>query len=68
MPEQCVALIDEIVECRKAQGMTQVDLGRACGLTQSVIARFESKKSVPQLDTLIRILNALGLSLSLTRN
>ena len=68
MSEQCIALIDEIVAHRKTHGMTQADLGRACGLTQSVIARFESKKSVPQLDTLIRILDALGLSLSLTKN
>ena len=65
MPEQCSALIDELVERRKAKGWTQQDLARACGLTQSVIGRIESKRSVPTLVTLQKIVSALGASLSL---
>lgn len=54
MPEQCARLIDELIELRKARGWTQQDLAKACGLTQSVVARIESKKSVPTLVTLQR--------------
>ena len=64
MPEQCAALIDELVELRKARGWTQQELARACGLTQSVIGRLESKRSVPTLVTLQKIVSALGASLS----
>ena len=56
MPEQCARLIDELIELRKAKGWTQQELARACGLTQSVIGRIESKKSVPTLVTLQRSL------------
>lgn len=63
MPEQCATLIDELVELRKAKGWSQKDLSAACGLTQSVIARIESKKSVPTISTLYKIVSALGASL-----
>lgn len=36
------------IEQRKAKGMTQKELAQATSLTQSVIARMESKKAVPQ--------------------
>lgn len=63
MPEQCVALIDEIVEIRKSKGWTQQDLAKACGLTQSVIARIERKKSIPTLATFQKIILAMGKTL-----
>lgn len=63
MPEQCAALIDELVGLRKAKGWSQKELSSACGLTQSVIARIESKKSVPTIATLYKIVSALGASL-----
>ena len=40
--------------------MTQRDLAEASSLTQSVIARLESKKATPQLDTLLKVASALG--------
>lgn len=64
MPEQCAALIDELVDLRKAKGWSQKELSAACGLTQSVIARIESKKSVPTIATLYKIVTALDASLS----
>lgn len=60
MGEQCSAFIDRLIEQRHRQGMTQKQLAQAAQLTQSVIARLESKKAVPQLDTLIRVASALG--------
>lgn len=65
MPEQCVILIDKIIELRKNKKWTQQDLAEASGLTQSVIARIESKKSAPTLVTLQRIIDALDVTLTL---
>lgn len=67
MPEQCARFIDELIELRKARGWTQQELAKACGLTQSVIGRIESKKSVPTLVTLQKIVAALDATLSVNR-
>lgn len=63
MPERCSAIIDRIIEERHNRGMTQKDLAKAASLTQSVIARLESKKVTPQLDTLLKVAAALGCDL-----
>lgn len=60
MGEQCSAIIDRLIEQRHQKGMTQKQLAEQAQLTQSVIARLESKRAVPQLDTLIRVASALG--------
>lgn len=60
MGENCAAIIDRLIERRHDQGMTQKDLAEAACLTQSVIARLESKKATPQLDTLMKVASALG--------
>ena len=44
--------------------MTQKELAQAACLTQSVIARLESKKAMPQLDTLLKVAAALGCDLA----
>ena len=63
MPDNCAAIIDRLVEERHNKGLTQKELAAAACLTQSVIARFESKKATPQLDTLLKVAQALGCSL-----
>jgi transcriptional regulator with XRE-family HTH domain len=60
MPESCTAIIDRLIEERHNKGMTQKDLAKAASLTQSVLARLESKKAMPQLDTLLRVAATLG--------
>ena len=65
MPDNCIAIIDELIERRKAKGLTQRDLAKAAKLTQPVSARLESKKVVPQLDTLLKIAAALGCDLAI---
>ena len=52
MLENCAFIIDSLIEQRHNKGMTQKELAQASSLTQSVIARLESKKATPQLDTL----------------
>ena len=59
MPENCASIIDRLIEERQNKGMTQNDLAKATHFTQSVIARCESKKATPQLDTLLKIAAAL---------
>ena len=60
MPDDYYAhIIDSIVKTRKEKGFTQKELAAACGLTQSVIARIESKKSIPTVSTLCKIVYAL---------
>lgn len=60
LPEYCADIIDKLIEQRKAKGWTQNDLAKATNLTQSVIARMESKKAIPQLNTLVKVVFALG--------
>ena len=64
MPENCGNIIDLLIEQRHNQGMTQKELAQAACLTQSVIARLESKKATPQLDTLLKVAAALGCDLA----
>ncbi len=65
MPENCASIIDALIKQRHKQGMTQQDLAKAACLTQSVIARLESKKAIPQLDTLLKVTAALGCDLAI---
>ena len=66
MSESCNAIIDQLIAERHRQGKTQQQVAEDARLTQSVIARLESKKAVPQLDTLLKVATALGCSLSVT--
>jgi len=63
MPDECAVIIDSLIEQRHNQGMTQKELAKASCLTQPVIARLESKKTTPQLDTLLKVASALGCSI-----
>lgn len=67
MADRCIALIDRLIEERRRQGMTQRELAEAASLTQPVIARFESKRAMPQLDTLLKITDALGCAIEIVR-
>lgn len=60
MSENCSIIIDSLIEQRHNKGMTQQELAEATRLTQSVIARLESKKATPQLDTLLKVASALN--------
>lgn len=64
MSESCTAIIDQLIAERHRQGKTQKQLAQDAQLTQSVIARLESKKATPQLDTLLKVAAALGCDLA----
>lgn len=61
-----VALIGKMIEAREKKGISQRQLAELSGVKQPAIARLESMKSTPQIDTLFRILAPLGYTLSIT--
>lgn len=61
-----VELIGKIIEAREAKGLSQRELAELSGIKQPAIARMESMKTVPKIDTLFKILAPLGYTLSVT--
>ena len=61
-----VDLIGKMIEAREKKGLSQRDLAELSGVKQPAIARLESMKSTPQIDTLLKILAPLGYTLSVT--
>ncbi len=55
-----------IVEARRRAGITQTELASRMGTHQSVIARWETGKTQPSLETVIRAVEAAGLELTVT--
>ena len=56
-------VIVEIIKKRLELNMTQRELAEKTGIKQPMIARIEKFDSVPRLDTLIKILDALDLNI-----
>ena len=50
-----------IIALRKDAGLTQVALAGACGLSQTYMSQIEKNKKMPQIETLGKISNALGI-------
>lgn len=65
MHEQTVALIERLVELRKAKGLSQRRLAAITGISYVVIARLESKKQSPNIETLNKLLDALDARLTI---
>lgn len=61
-----VELIGKMIEAREKKGYSQRELAELSGVKQPAIARLESLKSTPQIDTLLKILAPLGYTLSIT--
>jgi DNA-binding XRE family transcriptional regulator len=57
-------LITEIVQIRKEKNVTQETLAQLSGVKQQVISRMERHQAFPNLTTLAKIANALGLQLT----
>ena len=65
MQDKCSNIIDNLIVLRKNKGLSQKDLAKAANLAQPAIARMENKRAVPQLDTLIKVSEALGYTVKL---
>ena len=59
------ALITALVEARQEQGISQRKLEELSGVKQPQIARMEKGDSNPQLDTLLKVLAAMGKTLAI---
>lgn len=64
--EEMAAIVGALVQRRNALGLSQRELAARCGMPQSSIARIESCKTAPNLDTLLKVMGTLGLKLSVT--
>jgi len=63
-----VELIGKLIEAREIKGLTQAQLAEAAGIKQSALARMESLKATPQIDTLFKVLTPMGYKLAIVRN
>lgn len=66
--EEIAAIVSAMIEQRNALGLTQRDLAAMCGVPQSSVARIESCKSTPNLGTLLKIFQHLGLTLTVSQS
>ena len=62
--ENIAAIVGAMIDKRNELGITQRQLAEMCGIPQSSVARIESYKTTPNLDTLLKIMQPLGLTLS----
>lgn len=59
-----VAIIGEIIKARQEQGISQKKLEQLSGVKQPIIARMEKGNTNPQIDTVLKVLAALGKTLT----
>ena len=59
------ALITALVQARQEQGLSQRDLEELSGVKQPQIARMERADANPQLDTMLKVLAAMGKTLAI---
>ena len=59
------ALITALVRARQEQGLSQRQLEEISGVKQPQIARMEKGDANPQLDTLLKVLAAMGKTLAI---
>ena len=64
--EAMSAIVKAMVEQRNALGLSQRELAARCGIPQSSVARIESFKTMPNLDTMLKIFQQLGLKLTVS--
>jgi transcriptional regulator with XRE-family HTH domain len=57
--------VGKLIEAREDKGLSQKDLADLSGLKQPAIARLESMKATPQIDTLFKLLRPLGYTLAI---
>jgi transcriptional regulator with XRE-family HTH domain len=54
-----------VEEARRRSGLTQSELGRRLGVPQSTVARWETKRTAPSFENVLRAVRACDLDLSL---
>lgn len=64
--EALSSIVSALIQKRTAMGISQRELAAICGVPQSSVARIESFATTPKLDTLIKLMQPLGLRLSVS--
>ena len=60
-------LICDFIKLRNELGLTQKQMGEASQTIREIIAVIETRKKHPQINTLIKILEPFGYTLSITK-
>ena len=60
-----ISLIGKMIEAREEKGFSQRELAELSGVKQPAIARLESMKATPQIDTLFKLLHPLGYTIEI---
>ena len=64
--EVLASIVSAIIDKRNEMGLSQRDLAELCGIPQSSVARIETFKTTPNVETLIKLLQPLGLKLTVS--
>ncbi|WP_270420208.1 helix-turn-helix domain-containing protein [Acidaminococcus massiliensis] len=64
--EEVSNIVSSIIRRRQELGISQRTLAERCGIPHSSIARIETLKTTPKLDTLVKLMQALNLKLQVT--
>ncbi|MBQ8945001.1 MAG: helix-turn-helix transcriptional regulator [Clostridia bacterium] len=64
--EALASIVSAIIDKRNEMGLSQRDLAELCGIPQSSVARIETFKTTPNVETLIKLLQPLGLKLTVS--
>ena len=59
-------IVSVMIRRRQELGMSQRVLAEKCGSPQSSIARIETFKTTPKLDTLVKLMQALNMKLQIS--
>lgn len=64
--ENLAEIVGAMIRRRNALGISQRELATMCNMPQSSVARIESLKTTPNLDTIFKLFEPLGLSLTVS--
>ena len=64
--EEIASIVGVMINQRSSLGISQRDLAALCGMPQSSIARVESMKTIPNLETVVKMTQALGLIITVS--
>lgn len=65
--EEVSLIVGEMIKQRQNLKLSQRDLAKLCGIPHSSVARIEAGRTTPNLSTLLKIFNQLGLSIVVKR-
>ena len=64
--ESLAEIVGAMISQRNDMGISQRELAAMCNMPQSSVARIESMKTTPNLDTILKLFEPLGLALTVS--